>query len=1093
MRVELQEFFCSGEEYIDADIYPLVFASPPDKDMDKEYLYRNFEFIKNLDARAIFDFDYKKDPNTLASALADRDEIYMTNVVDDFDDERNETKKKQIHSSFDDIKKSSHKTWIYCNGFESRNKSPLNAMNWIKNRTHGFREITSFYRNEIPADRARIVVLLLSKDFEVISEAVREISLLFENQWIVLASNEGIATAWKDYMLKQYSTCIDRPTLDSKCLIGLSWEKLNETVLQFTTASKPKATEIPTAKGVFHKIPERIQNDLCDIDILSRNECEHETVDDIEDDKHMLNAEEDFYRGIQVTWWNFYYTDQVLVRKGHGVFMSLVQDALKGQITYGEKIAKAVIYHQPGSGGTTSARQVLWDLRRQYPCCIVKKITDQTADQIQRLRAIASDDRPLPPIVLLDNEDDESLEKLTDELLKLAKNQDCPIFCLLLLCSRQIQLPFEKCPIRMTLKHMLECEEILWFERKNKQLEDSFEDKRGINPKFLIAFNIMKSNFNKDAILRSIKEFVDAIPERERDLLLYLSFVNAFDLDYQPLPVACFDPIMCKKSQKKILGKGWQQRLGQSIRVLLNCSKIPGILGGTSVSFRIISPLLSKEILRYFMKLYRIDLTQTACNFLESGLFSSRNVVNNVLFKCAGSLLKRRQWIVKTIDGQEKHVQQNFSPLLQEIIDDKNENGAVKVVELGFETIVDPMIAQQAARLHIELRNMVRAEHYIKEAIKLSPDNSYLYHTYGTLCRTELVLILKRGMEHIKTKRISTTETVCALDFSKKAIEQYQRAEEITKSGSHGSTGNPFGLIGILETVIYLLDTLALSECFPTPEDLHKFLIQKHYMSNAGVLGENVQFLKDLQSSIEGIVATLESDLTTLTDEKRTERKKIMSFVSTDSLQKLKVHLNKYFGEDKDEAPETFNDTEKAIFRRGRVKTLGFDSFVGILKQENRNIQSILAALKHVKANVESGNAIAYDFMIALSCTLKAESSAPSRNTTEIPFDTCQLWSRYLYQKVGLSKQLSVEACLFMILLNWPQSVELSTHPVNHSMLLEAMEALLALSETRLDKRVQMPLFYIGQGGGYSRIVLSDSFKLYGNASQKMPLEANKH
>ena len=1093
LRVELQEFLCSGEEHIDADIYPLVFASPPDKDMSGEYLIKNFEFIKNLDARAIFDFDHREGSDTLASAMAEREEVYMTKVVDDFDDERNETKKKEIQKTFDDIKHSSHKTWIYCNGFESGNRETLNAIDWTKERTKGFREIITFYKEEIPPNRARVIVLLLSKNFEVISEAVREIALLFQNQWIVLAANESIAAAWKDAMLKLYSTCVDRPTLESKCLVGISWKLLNETVLQFTGVPKSKTTEIPTTKGAFHKIPKRIQNDLCDIDILSRNECENETVDGAEDGKHKRAVEEDFYRGVQVTWWNFFYQGQVLVRKDHRLFVNHVLDALKGQIAYGEKIAKAVIYHQPGAGGTTSARQVLWDLRQQYPCCTVKRITDQTAEQIQRLRTIANDDHPKPPIILLDNEDDESLEKLTDELLKIARNEDCPVYCLLLLCYRQIQLPFEKCPIRMTLRHELTNEDIRWFEEKNRQLHDTFEDKRGINPKFLIAFNIMKSNFNEDAIQRYVKEFVDAIAEREAEFLFYLSFVNAYDIDYQQLPVACFDSIMCRVSRGKILGKGWEQRLGQSIRVLLNRSQRPGIMGGTVVSFRIISPLLSKEILRYLMKINGKDLTQTACSFLESGLFDSRNAVNNILFKCAASLLKRRRWIVKTDDGQEKPFQQTFSPLLQEIFDDKNESGAVKVVELGFEVLGDPMIAQQAARLHMELRDMERAEDFIKKAIQLSSNNSYLYHTYGTLCRTELVLILKRDMEQKKIKRLTQADTVRALEFSQKAIEKYQRAEDVTKQGSRGLTGNPFGLIGILETVIYLLDVLAMSECFPTFEDLHKFLVQTDYMiSNTRVLGENVHFLKGLHTFVDGTMDTLESDLSALTYERRTERKNIMSFVSTGSLEKIKTNLNNYFGENIDEVPEHFNDREKAVFRRGRAKSLGCVSLVGIIKQKKKNIKSLLGALKHVRANIDSDNATAFDFLIALACTLKVECNMSNRNVSEIPFNMCQLWSKGLFDNVSLSKQRCLEASLFIIVLNWPQSIDQTTHTVNHNMLRSAMDAVLAVSETRTERRVQLPLFYIGQGNGYNRIVLPHSLKLYGNAKSKNSLRSKQ-
>lgn len=1086
IRRELQEFFCSGGDYLEGDIYPLLFLTPSDNDMDQKYLKKHFEFIKRLETRAIFDFDHKQESNSLASALTDQGEVFMTKLVDEFDDQRSDGIKRGIQKTFDDIKNSTIQAWIYCNGFAAKDILPLNAREWTMKQTKGFREILNFYKEQIPSGRARVVILLLSKEFDVLSEAVREICLLFQEQWIVLAENEGIATSWKETMLKYHSSCVDKATLDAKCHAGISWQMLNQTIIQFTGISKHITTEIPTQKGTFLKLPMRLKNELCDIQILSRNECEAEQVDE----NHQRDNEEAFYRGLQVSWWNFYYQGQVLVRKDHRVFLSWISDALKSSIGFGEKIPRAVIYHQPGAGGTTSARHVLWDLRTMYPCCLIRRVTDQTADQIQKLRTFANDGIPKPPVILLDNEDDESVDKLMDDLLKIAKDECCKVFCLLLMCSRQVQLPFEKCPVRMTLKHELTGEEKLWFEHKNQQLHDSFKGKTGIDPRFLIAFNIMKYNFNMEAIQRTVRDFVDDIPDREREFLLYLSLVNAYDLSYQPIPVACFDPLMCSTVQMKVPGKGWEQRLGQSIRVLLNRTQKPA-LGGYVVSFRVISQLLAKEILKCLMQVKSWNLVQTVCTFLESELFETRNAVNRMLFRCAASLMKRRPWMIKKEGDQEKAVQQFLAPILQDIYDDKNESGLIEVVELAYEVLEDPMVAQQATRVHIDLGHMERAETLIMKAIQQSPNNSYLHHTYGTLCRTQLLQIYRQALEQNKTFRLPLPDTLKGIQFAEKAIEIYKRVETITKQGSHGSAINPFGLTGILETVTYLLDTLSISQWFPQKEDLHRFLVQSDYfIQGIKVDPDRVKFLKSLQKLVDETLATLETDLNTATYENRSEQKNILSFVSTGSLEKLKINLANYFGENADEIPHSLSDKEKAAFRRNRTKTLGCASLSGIMKQRKKNMESVLKALNFACSNIDSKYGIGFDYLVAITCTIKLECSTGNKRRSEIPFVKCQLWSKNLFDCDKLSQTSSLEACLFIVLLNWPQSVETHNHPVTHDLLRSAMNDMLSRSESQSQRRKQTPLFFIGKEEEYKRIVLAHALKLCDKDKPKNPFRS---
>lgn len=81
---------------------------------------------------------------------------------------------------------------------------------------------------------------------------------------------------------------------------------------------------------------------------------------------------ENFYKGQTVTWISLE-ADHAIIRREENEITSSIRQMLYDRLV-GDKTepAKYVIYHSTGAGATTLARKILWSLRNDFPCVILK-------------------------------------------------------------------------------------------------------------------------------------------------------------------------------------------------------------------------------------------------------------------------------------------------------------------------------------------------------------------------------------------------------------------------------------------------------------------------------------------------------------------------------------------------------------------------------------------------------------------------------------------------------------------------------------------------------------------------------------------------
>jgi hypothetical protein len=133
---------------------------------------------------------------------------------------------------------------------------------------------------------------------------------------------------------------------------------------------------IITSSGVSVPADEKFVETLNDIQILSSRQCENKKFKTKpERMKFSVEKEIQFYKGNKVDWFNFHFQDQVLKRHCFDRLKQTIGNILHG--TQGSNrqskiISTVIISHEPGAGGSTLARHILWEFRALYRCAIVK-------------------------------------------------------------------------------------------------------------------------------------------------------------------------------------------------------------------------------------------------------------------------------------------------------------------------------------------------------------------------------------------------------------------------------------------------------------------------------------------------------------------------------------------------------------------------------------------------------------------------------------------------------------------------------------------------------------------------------------------------
>ena len=1057
LKDRLVDLLCMGDDRIALDSYPILLLSSPDPNIDCDSLKDRFSFINDVPWKVVIDFDSDAKLCTYMQEIEGQNMRILT--VEEFDSNR-DTAVKRGDSFLDELKLTRQIPWIFADGYDPlKLKVSADAHDWFKNRGQkGFREMLQFLNSSVPEYRAIVVFMILSGETETFKRGVCEVCSYFSDQYVILSELEDPSVSIQQELVRG-SLTRDIATAKERSVIGIPWKDVNAVVKDLMGRLAKGDILIPTSTATCI-LTEKMKNEWTDLDIIGANECDREvhiTEDNEARNKKRIEVEESFYRGIEVNWWNFWFRSQVMPRQIHETLIGKIKKALQGTLPEmdDDVTGRITLYHQPGAGGTTSAKNVLWDLRKKYRCAVVTNISETTAEQIFEFRNHGeTPDTAKGVLLLLDNIDEEKVVNLISvvdqkakelshqEMRKMNRKHASDISVVFLLCKRAFERPKYSYGTTLMLKQELQSSEQSWLRTTHERLERTFHEKQGPDPRYLISFNVLRQGFNSVQIQKTVNQLVlDIKSPLEKSMLKYLALLNRFDLHHRHIPVAVFDNLMydavLTKQKERRVGWGygrlvtvpgrWELRMSHTANILLNESSRTSF--GQVKTVGIIHPVLSKELLSVLATEKNQSIGEVATEFLECKLiFGPSNCAKEALLKILKDIFIQRN------RDPEGRPMTKFSSLIEEISKHEGPEIALSIFESGYNLTQDPFVAQQIARFYISMKNWEKAAFFAQESTSKKPENSYLWDTYAQVYREQLHERYKTLVE--ENRPISAEEAIEIVITAHKAMELFRKEQSVSEKETTSPSTNDAGFFGEIRTFLKLMGCLVYLDVFilenrsSSKDTLRKFIMHPRYVPENKELdawehihGFNyIQILKNMWRAVLQTLNRLEDENVQLRESYTDDHVLSQRAKRNRDIENIKTEFDSYFGEDSDEIPKELEGEELYSFHRRRVKTIAGISLGDFfdLAGHDDGEKKLLKLLQYLRTNVESETAIADDYRMVLTVVfalLKFE----GKYLHIIPYPRVIEWSKKLYESREKLDFVVLEPYLFYTMLNWPR------------------------------------------------------------------------
>ena len=1072
---KLRMLLCRGGHGI-GDISPiLVTNSLPEFSSDK--MREQFHFLKELDWKFVLDFD----PTGKLYSYLDEEEQQVLTVlpVDEFDpnnDASDEDTKKLQNTLLDN----KSQKWLFANGYNSLDVDPLSIGDWKKCRGKALREVVRLIKQSVPVGRAMVIFMLFSPQLEMILEAAEELTTEFQNVWFSIADVDSVMDDWVTGLCQKHLVK-DRTELIPKSVNAISWSEVNTVVCNLTHNIELGLLQMPSSDNGRVSVTEKMTNLLTDLQLLSATHCADADISKERREQLFDESQQAFYRGAEADWWNFHF--------GHVIHRNCVTEICNqvkqkmSEPMEDERVTLLDLYHQPGAGGSTVAKHVLWKLKGHCRCIVVCNITDQTATQIQTIHN-HKDNSPKPVLLLLDNKDDEAINNLKadlEEKNRHAKDWELDIerrVFFVFLCIRRSSAKENKS--QFYLKQELTPVELGRFKKCFSDLTKRFKETSNerLDPKHLISFNIMKENFDENYITKTVSHLISEICDnKELELLTYIAMINSYDINFQSIPVSAFDELMESRLQfyvKRLVQPKWEDHLSMPLGTLLTHEN--GTRQSSGRCVRIIHGKVSQNILEQLLE--KDDCTTLADifdKFLSLSMFKHRhrNMPVKYLLRIVADVVKKR-----IRDPQTNKPDTNFARLIQEILDDPSQGQlrAIDILICVYELSGDVYVGQQLARMYTHCKNWDKAREIGKAITTANPNCSYLQDTYGLSYFKSLHQSFAE-IENMST--IAPHAIVNTLKLAINALHIFQEMQRVGEAEKANRTLNIAGYTHELDTICKLLSCLSR------------------------VQGLNVNILRNVLNGIQQMPSTIvtafgvdmvgeifqlqyRTDITLARVEEHMQynQKVARSYGMVPDLNKYQAQIGSYFQSegDIDKLPQR----QACNVRRGIINMQLGRTYSSIFKEHKDPVgrDKLASSLKLLEANLSTREPDMIDINKFLIVTLTIccinfdkGSVCDQRKMAE--------YARLLYKSKTKLPYKNLEPYLHAAMLNWPQKCAANPQPMkagevnallhDWDMVYKDKHPILATGRC---PRPEKQMIFLGTGSGMQRYVFYENMKI---------------
>ncbi|KAM4750911.1 sterile alpha motif domain-containing protein 9-like [Anableps anableps] len=1059
----------------------------------------HMDFLKEMSLFAVLEFDPESDLNGTC-------QFYRRDRIANLHYPRMYNTQDSLPTIIGKLNLFKQTSWIFCNGRlneENEEDKPLKPREWLKTRSGDITKMIGLLCSPdvISKDRLLVIFVLHSAVTDLSDPILETFCAIYRtlegvDNMLCICRDSGVFNQWKTLI---ESRC--KEDISNKCIHELSLNEISSTVKKLKEPQTQSSQRYLPSTGSSSVLLTKKNEELFTVlGILSENECENTEIENSDSfDEFIKKTEEDFYRGGQVRWWNFYLSEQrgslpFIKRDKYNELYDLITP-VKG---YTSPCVMINLFHPPGCGGTTLAMHVLWNLRRKFRCAVVRNsraTNNDIAAQIINLLTYGKQDQPgyTPVLLLVDNWED--VEDLKQCILRVAgeRRQQNALMVIILNCERT-QFPDESSRSsnlpNIFITNKLSPNEQKLFSEKLQQLKTDHE-----KPETFYGFMIMTNNFSEayitNIVSNSLKD-LDATTHQGR-LLSFLALLNTFvNGSYMSLS-------LCEEllGMKNVLWK--RETLDDAMNpysTLLITFSVEE--HGFYQAVRFLHPMIASKCLQILEQKHKLSVAEITIDILHCDRVYKSCMGKDFVVQNIQSMLISRH---RKEQGDDKDTL--FSPLIEKIHENEGPEKVKELLEKAIGRFDRSATLPQALARFFYLK-----EKDFQAALKWALDargknsNSYIADTVGQVYKSQL------------KKKIEDSEPLTAealnecLILGSKAAKAFQESQELAKKDEtvdlfdlhnrkRPKSYNTSGYVGETEVMMILLDLirelpLSQSRDRHQTDQLLQILKGHHTLKDfhfdhsntataqfVDVLVHHERFLISLKPRLKEIFSFFENYFTYL-------RPKSQERVTADDRNKNKLsdHFKKYLkifnSSEQEKALEKARNPNLSLYQeiqdqRFYLETKRADSFAGLLlclsDKTVPEMERILKKWKFIFKN--SPKRSVSDTVNFILANIVMHSTKPSSKELTKYEELVDLLNEEL-QKEGTHSNLTEMYYLSMLLM-WPTKdrklESFTTYKDIATYFRSAKESFHRRFSHMFPARTAVAHFFLGKSTGLKRIV----------------------
>ncbi|XP_076843045.1 sterile alpha motif domain-containing protein 9-like [Brachyhypopomus gauderio] len=1080
----------SGKKTMDKDKWYILVTNK----FRKEDL-RNIGFLLNMNIFCVFDFD----PDSNVSGLCQE---YVKHHAANLHFMHNYkiTSGMSVREFESHLHLFDQTSWIFCNGRSDfkGNETPCDETTWSKTKRTFLKDCVSLICKDIlPKGTFQVIFLLTSPVETPLLSTFYEFftDMNGHEDIICISESEENFKKWQIFALH---SC-DKETIEKKSVVGMQMNHVNATLQEVQTVTTTKL--LPVYANAKCDLEKRDEERMPSLEILSVNQCDDTDPDTID----KKDVERQFYHGGKVTWMNLWLAEkkiveEVIQREAYSEVMKLLSDSLKWSLEQ-MPISCINIYHHPGSGGSTVARQVLWYHRKNLRCAVVNPsysvdVVSKHAVELREYKEKSSH-KCLPVLLLVEDCDNEYLEVLKNELEEAVYTKEIArgTLCFILLSCRRSNIPEKMCkesPLQnVSVTHKLSSEEKRQFARKRQQLEKTFQ------PEFILTFILMSEEFEKDLIAKYVEQFVkNLLQDIDRSsvvtrLIHYVALLNTYVQNSFISQSHCEALLALRMHLCRFRQHAFECSLSEEAKLVFIHLRDER----THIeSIRIIHPLVAEKILHQLLgEKQQSDL---ALDLLNNDVLFEHRFGREDYMKFLRALFMRRYRISKG-DKSDSF----FSPLIEHIIETEEVDKAIELLKEAYKRFnKDAFFAQLLARLLYRHKRFEEAEYWADIAVKTLPNNSYILDTKGQVYKRWF----KAKCKSIEKSDKTPENTADAIETALKAIDCFQASEKAAVDDME--TMNLSGFFGEVEVGCSLLRLITSLPVFSNKPNGHSeclnYLLTEHIPK---IIEKPWQpfhdKLKNLKATMHDALEWISEDLSyfqrdlNIGEEETSRCSEITTNHPKQWLATKSVVYGKFFSENSlGTVPSTLQSYLSPFIKRMIVYRLGGGSIttvLSILDQKDKDqVKTLEDIISLYPANPLSAHMDRMDFVGYTVTHIALSTVSPQSHRLAAFSDLQKLCHQFLQDK---SKCLTSTLFLCMLLF-WPEENDSDIEKENKYE--EVLSAVEFLKKTYRAKMKDIPPrrrriythFFLGNGARYEKFVHKSKF----GTNTKLTLSDNR-